>query len=115
MFRWCVALSRRRRGEESAAAPLPVARVEAVRGGHQVVIEAAAPLETVSAAAWDLWQKIGGPPVVSSEPIGFSAPAVISEPVVQQLMPPEIATPSHLDPCGDGLPDEHATRPGRLS
>jgi hypothetical protein len=80
--------------------PPPPARVEITAGGHQVVVEAVAPLNTVAKKALDLWRETDNPAVSrAADTVGFSA----SEPIYAALLPPEV-----------DLPHRVATSEGRL-
>lgn len=78
-------------------------RVEILLGPHQVVVEAAAALETVTAAALRLWRDTTDP-ATAGEPLGFTGAAIVSDPVSQPLMGLEIPLPSQLNPQ-EGIDD----------
>lgn len=99
-------MSRRR---PPAPDPPPPARVEITLGNHQVVIEAPEPLETVLAAARNLWHDTGAgrDPHTGGEQVGFAMP-LMSDAVDQTLSFPEIPLPHRLIPQQEN-PDDRNT------
>lgn len=76
----------------------PPTRVEITAGGHQVVVEAVAPLNTVAKKALELWRDTDSPAVArAADTVGFTA----SEPTWSPLLPPEVDLP-HRVATGEG-------------
>lgn len=87
--------------------------VELTSGSRRLVIRAVDSLKAVEATAKRLWPLTRvGPSTEQAdhggEPIGFvSATGSVSDPAVQDLTPPEIATPTHLIPLQESPDDRH--------
>jgi hypothetical protein len=76
--------------------PTPVSsRVEILLGTHQVVVEAAETLADTVGAALKLWRDTADA-AAAGEALGFTAPAIISDPIEQLLMGPEVSLPYQL-------------------
>ncbi len=98
-------MSRRRTPEPAAPA---TTRVEILLGTHQVVVETAEALQPTIVAALKLFRDTadGG---LSSEPLGFTAPTIVSDPMPGQLlMAPEVPLPYHLIPQQETPDDRRA-------
>lgn len=97
-------MSRRRTPEPATPA---ITRVEIALGAHQVVVEAAEALQPTIAAALQLFRDTAGDGL-STEPLGFTGPAVIGDPRPGQLLTaPEVPLPYHLIPQQETPDDRH--------
>lgn len=77
--------------------PPPPTHVEITAGGHQVIVEAVAPLNTVARKALELWQATDRPADSrEGEAVGFTAEQSGPRP----LMPPEVQLPDRI--CWEG-------------
>ncbi len=77
--------------------PPPLTRVEINAGGHQVVVEAAVPLDVAKRAALSLWKATDSPSVVrSGSAMGFTAD------MSDGLVPDALTLPNRLRPDEDG-------------
>lgn len=95
-----------RRRETPNAQPPPPTRVEISAAGHQVVIEAVGPVDTIARKALDLWRKTDNPAAArSADVVGFTA----TDPFSSPLMPPEVALP-HRVTTSEGADEHRRTR-----
>lgn len=87
-------VTKRQQAEEP---PPPVVHVEISAGGHQVVVEAAAPLHVVKKAALELFRATDSPDITrAAGGYGFAgeiAPA--------GELPPDLTLPARIVPWGD--------------
>lgn len=97
-------MSRRRTLEPATPA---TTRVEITLGAHQVVVEAGETLPLTIAAALKLFRDTAADGL-SNEPLGFTAPAIVSDPMPEQLLTaPEVPLPYHLIPQQETPDDRH--------
>lgn len=104
-------MSRRREREEPPVNPAQLTHVELVSGARTVVVESADCLDVVEAAAVRLWPLTAGSAAQLDTPMGFvSSAGATSEAAGQELMPPEVAMPTHLLIPLQDTPDDERRR-----